>query len=142
MEAFDSVEQSELRVIDGQLFRVVKRMNVRATAYTAGVESTGKTPEHPAYGITSTGTEVQEGRTIAVDPEVIPLNSRVYIPGRGLHVAEDTGGAIKGFRIDIYMEAVPRALSFGVRELECEVVEPVALYGEVRSIVEAVLADS
>jgi len=63
-----------------------------ATAYTAGPESTGKYPGHPAYGITKSGQPVVEGRTIAVDPTVIPLGTWVYIEHIGLRRAEDTGG--------------------------------------------------
>jgi 3D (Asp-Asp-Asp) domain-containing protein len=86
------------------------------TAYTAGPESTGKSPGHPAYGVTSSGAKVAEGVTIAVDPEVIPIGSRVYIDGVGYRVAQDTGGAIKGNKIDVYMEDVHEARQFGVKE--------------------------
>lgn len=86
------------------------------TAYTAGYESTGKTPSHPAYGITASGAKVKENHTIAVDPDVIPLGSLVYIEGIGLRKAEDTGSAIKGHKIDIYIPDLEEALAFGVKE--------------------------
>lgn len=94
------------------------------TAYTAGPESTGKQPGDAGYGITSSGNPVVEGVTIAVDPEVIPIGSRVYIEGFGYRVAQDTGGAIKGNRIDIYMADVAEARQFGVkRNVRVEMVE-------------------
>ncbi|MDR6225819.1 3D domain-containing protein [Desmospora profundinema] len=94
------------------------------TAYTAGPESTGKSPGHPAYGVTSSGAKVSEGVTIAVDPEVIPIGSRVYIDGVGYRVAQDTGGAIKGNKIDVYMNDVDEARQFGVKEgVRVELVE-------------------
>ena len=55
-------------------------------------------------GITATGTKVQAGRTIAVDPRVIPYGTRVYIEGIGYRVAEDCGGAVKGKHIDLYVD--------------------------------------
>lgn len=67
-------------------------MHVWATWYTAA--SAG------GSGITRTGTTVRKG-TVAVDPRVIPLGTRMYIPGYGYGVAEDTGGGIIGHKIDL-----------------------------------------
>jgi 3D (Asp-Asp-Asp) domain-containing protein len=91
-------------------------MTSTLTAYTAGVESTGKTPSHPQYGITFSGKQASEGRTIAVDPKVIPLGSTVYIEGIGVRKAEDTGSAIKGTRIDVFINDVRLARQFGVKK--------------------------
>lgn len=85
------------------------------TAYTAGPESTGKRPGHPAYGITASGVHVEEGKTIAVDPRIIPMGSLVFIEGIGYRVAQDVGGAIKGKRIDVYIADLEEALKFGVK---------------------------
>jgi 3D (Asp-Asp-Asp) domain-containing protein len=63
-------------------------------------------------GITASGTQAHRG-TIAVDPEVIPLGTQVYIQGVGEFRAEDTGGAIKDRRIDIWFSAHAEALKFG-----------------------------
>jgi len=89
--------------------------NATLTAYSAGVASTGKTPEHPQYGITSSGTRVMEGRTIAVDPKVIPLGWWVYIDGLGFRRAEDTGSAIKGNKVDVYFDSNDYANRFGTK---------------------------
>ncbi|GIQ65130.1 hypothetical protein PACILC2_36980 [Paenibacillus cisolokensis] len=98
----------------GLTFKPKKTLkNVTLTAYSAGVESTGKSENHPEYGITASGARVQEGRTIAVDPNVIPLGWWVYIEGIGLRRAEDTGGAIKGNKIDVYFDSESYATKFG-----------------------------
>ncbi len=65
-------------------------------------------------GKTKIGTRMAEGRTIAVDPRVIPLGSRVYIDGYGIFIAEDTGGAIKGNRIDVCVSSHSRAYDIGI----------------------------
>lgn len=67
-----------------------------------------------ADGITYTGTKATPGRTVAVDPDVIPLGSTVYINGI-TYVAEDIGGAIKGNRIDVLFPTHQEALEFGVQ---------------------------
>jgi 3D (Asp-Asp-Asp) domain-containing protein len=83
------------------------------TYYTAGPESTGKTPEHPAYGITASGTTVKEGQTIAADWDILPPDTKVFIEGIGIRTVEDTGGAIKGKAIDVYVEDVEVARQLG-----------------------------
>lgn len=80
------------------------------TAYCGCVKCCGKTD-----GITATGTRATEGRTIAVDPNVIPYGTTVYINGQA-YVAEDCGGAIKGNHIDMYFNSHEAALEWGVRQ--------------------------
>ncbi len=82
------------------------------TAYDACVICCGKTD-----GITATGTHATQGRTIAVDPNVIPYGSRVRI-GEQIYVAEDTGGRIKGNHIDVFLNTHEEARQFGVRKAE------------------------
>lgn len=65
-----------------------------------------------AGGPTASGVMPEAGRTIAVDPEVIPLGSRVYIDGYGEYVAEDTDSAIEGARVDVYMDSHEEARHF------------------------------
>lgn len=69
-------------------------------------------------GVTATGTQATVGRTIAVDPEIIPLGSKVIIDGIE-YTAEDTGGAVKGRKIDIFVGSYDEAVTRGkiVREV-------------------------
>lgn len=87
------------------------------TAYCACSECCGKAVWDPAYGVTASGTTVQQGRTVAVDPEVIPLGSVLYING-DRYIAEDTGGAVQGNHVDIYFDSHEKALEFGVQEAD------------------------
>lgn len=89
--------------------------NVTLTAYSAGTASTGKSEGDSSYGMTFTGTKVSEGRTIAVDPKVIPLGWWVYIEGVGFRRAEDTGSAVKGQKIDVYYDNQDYANKFGMK---------------------------
>ena len=81
---------------------------MEATAYTA--EDGG------GDGYTATGQYLQRGM-VAVDPDVIPLGSQLYIEGYGYAVAADTGGAIVGDRIDLAMDSTSEALNFGRRDV-------------------------
>ncbi len=110
-----------------------KKLNMKATAYDLSIKSCQKPPDHPAYGITHTGTRASAGRTIAVDPSVIPLKSKVYISFpeeykylNGIYFAEDTGSLIKGYKIDVFFgEDKPgektiydKAKKFGIQNVE------------------------
>ncbi len=68
-------------------------------------------------GITASGMMARRG-VVAVDPSVIPLGTRLYIPGYGMAVAADTGGAIVGDRIDLCMEDYGEAMNFGRRTVK------------------------
>jgi 3D (Asp-Asp-Asp) domain-containing protein len=87
------------------------------------VEATAYTKDDPGMdgrGITFTGTRARRG-VAAVDPEVIPLGSVLFVPGYGYAQAEDTGGAIKGYRIDLFFENREEALRWGRRKVEVQV---------------------
>ena len=90
---------------------IVKTMTVSATAYAGD-------------GITSTGSIPKVGRTIAVDPSVIPYGTKVYIPALGgVYTAEDCGGAIKGNKIDIFMGSESECNAWGVRSIEIQILK-------------------
>lgn len=109
---------------DGISFGVKKIIEATLTAYDAGPESTGKTEDHPEYGITYTGTRVKEGRTAAVDPTVIPFGWWIYIEGYGFRRAEDKGSAIKGHWIDIYFDSHETAEKFGKKKGKVYIIGP------------------
>ncbi len=79
-------------------------LHVIATAYTAGC--------YGCNGITTSGVRAGFG-VVAVDPRLIPLGTHLFVPGYGRAVAGDTGGAIKGRRVDLGMDTVAEALRFG-----------------------------
>ncbi|MFD0697505.1 3D domain-containing protein [Paenibacillus sp. GCM10027628] len=93
--------------LDSDLSKL-KAVEVVATGYFAGKESTGKNPDHPEYGITFSGIKVKRDdkalSTIAADPTVFPLGTVLFIPGYGYGVVADTGSAIKGKKIDLYFD--------------------------------------
>ena len=93
-----------------------KAMEIVATAYCPCEKCCGKSD-----GITATGVKAKAGRTIAVDPKVIPYGSEVIIDGR-TYIAEDCGGAIDGSRVDIFFDDHTSALEFGVKKLRAYVV--------------------
>lgn len=90
----------------------------KLTAYCTCSKCCGKW----ADGVTATGTRATPGRTVAVDPDVIPLGSKVYINGFE-YTAEDTGSAIKGHRIDILFPTHQEAQNFGVQHAEVAIVK-------------------
>lgn len=83
-------------------------LNVVATAYSGdGITASGSPTKRNPNGYS----------TIAVDPRVIPLGSKVYVEGYGYAIAEDIGGAIKGNRIDIFVTSESEAQSWGRRSV-------------------------
>jgi 3D (Asp-Asp-Asp) domain-containing protein len=115
-EGGDEVSEAKTLKVNGESIKVKSVLsNVTLTAYSAGLASTGKEKGDPGYGITASGTRVSEGRTISVDPDVIPLGWWVYIEGIGLRRAEDTGSAIKGKKIDVYYDSESYANMFGLK---------------------------
>ncbi|MDL4842535.1 3D domain-containing protein [Aquibacillus rhizosphaerae] len=99
---------------------------VTATGYTAGVESTGKTPSHPEYGITYSGVQVKRDlySTIAADLTMYPIGTILYVPGYGYGVVADKGSAIKGNKIDLYYPTVEEVYNeWGKKEVQIYVIK-------------------
>ena len=104
----------------------VETVQVTATGYTAGVESTGKQPGEHGYGITYSGVKVRRDHvsTIAADLKLFPIGTLMYIPGYGYGVVADTGSAIKGRRIDLYFETTKQVYAqWGKRTVHVEVLK-------------------
>ncbi|WP_025115728.1 3D domain-containing protein [Lysinibacillus fusiformis] len=95
-----------------------KELIVEASAYTASCEG--------CSGITATGINLKtnpNAKIISVDPAVIPLGSKVYVEGYGEAIAGDTGGAIKGKRIDVFFPSQQDAINFGVKQLKVTILD-------------------
>ncbi len=95
-----------------------KTLTVTATAYTANCAG--------CSGVTATGINVKSNpnmKVIAVDPRIIPLGSKVWVEGYGTAIAGDTGGAIKGHKIDLLMANNSQASSWGVRTVTIKVLD-------------------
>src|SRR5690625_2765860 len=107
-----SEEKSEKTSNSGQ------SMTMEATAYTAQCDG--------CTGITATGIDLNANsnkKVVAVDPSVIPLGSRVHVEGYGEAIAGDTGGAIKGDRIDVHLPTKDAALGFGRQSVNVTVLD-------------------
>ena len=87
-----------------------------ATGYSANDPSQGTT------NTTATGKKVYEGM-IAVDPKIIPLGAKVEIKGIGIFVADDTGGKIKGNRIDVFFDSKEEAKKFGKKDVWIRIID-------------------
>lgn len=94
--------------------RYNKVMTMEITAYTLA--------EGSGTGLTSIGIVPYEG-IVAVDPRVIPYYTKLYIPGYGIAMAGDTGGAIRGNRLDVFMHDWHRAIQWGRRTLDVYILD-------------------
>src|SRR5699024_7134389 len=95
-----------------------KTFNVTATAYTAKCNG--------CSGHTATGVDLNanpNAKVIAVDPNVIPLGSKVHVEGYGTATAADTGGAINGNKIDVHVPSKEAAQGWGVKTVKVTVID-------------------
>lgn len=102
------------------LTRAARMLRVEATAYDPGPH----TNSVEYAGITKLGWRARRG-IVAVDPKVIPLRSLVYVEGYGLAWTGDTGGAIKGERIDVCFNTTAEALQWGRKKVRVWILEGV-----------------
>lgn len=108
-------------------FKKAKTLMVEATAYTNDPASNGSRL-YDGRALTATGYDVTDTITyqglpiIAVDPKVIPLGTKVYVEGVGLAIALDTGGAIKGNKIDVLVDGETTAKQFGRKTIQVWVI--------------------
>ncbi|MGX6446308.1 ubiquitin-like domain-containing protein [Neobacillus sp. K501] len=91
---------------------------VSTTAYTAYCNG--------CSGTTATGLDLRanpNAKVIAVDPRIIPLGTKVYVEGYGYAIAADTGGAIKGYKIDVFFPSKAEAFRWGVRKVKIKILK-------------------
>lgn len=97
---------------------VVKEITVSASAYTANCNG--------CSGITSTGINLKrnpDAKVIAVDPSIIPLGTKVYVEGYGYAIAGDTGGSIKGNKIDVFFPSKSEAYKWGRKQVKIKILK-------------------
>ena len=101
-------------IATGTIGNVVKTLTMESTAYYGhGTTALGLKPVRNPNGLS----------TIAVDPNVIPLGTKVYVSGYGLAIAADTGGAIKGNIIDVFLNSYEECYSWGRRQVTVQILE-------------------
>ena len=100
--------KTDVEQLQGKQERLLKEMEMLKGQLAMTETYQSREFEFTAYaynsGHTASGTIPKEGRTIAVDPDIIPLGSVVYVEEYGVRIAEDTGAYIKGDRMDLYVE--------------------------------------
>lgn len=100
----------------GNPVKAIKEITVNASAYTLNFKN--------CTGITATGINLKKNpnqKVISVDPKVIKLGSKVYVPGYGYAIAGDTGGAIKGNKIDVFIPSQKAALQWGRKNIKIQI---------------------
>ena len=109
------VEEKKEKLDD---FEVVKTMTVEASAFTASCKG--------CSGKTASGINLKKNpdvKLIAVDPKIIPLGTKVWVEGYGIAVAGDTGGSIKGSKIDVFVKSKKTALNWGRKKVEIKILK-------------------
>lgn len=111
-----SASASKKTAVKSASAKSYKEITVKATAYTASCKG--------CSGITYTGINLKKNpyaKVISVDPKVIPLGSKVYVPGYGEAIAGDKGSAVRGNKIDVFISNKQRALQWGSKTVTIKV---------------------
>lgn len=117
-ETANKEAEEEVQASSDHFEQEVKVITVKATAYTADCEG--------GTGVTYTGIDLKANpnqKVIAVDPNVIPLGTKVYVEGYGHAIAADIGGAIKGNKIDVFIPSQADAEDWGIKTVEVTILE-------------------
>ena len=128
-EQLAEIEAQEAQSVEDALLASATRIdNVTVTHYCICQKCCGKSPDHPAYGITASGRYATPYVSVAVDPSVIPLGSDVLVDyGDGViqyYRADDTGSGVGGKHIDLCVPDHQEARNLGVRTATVYVVPP------------------
>lgn len=113
-----TVEVVKCVFIEDKQIEPIKWLTFTAYAYDSDVACCGKTD-----GITRSGIKAVEGITIAADWSVLPVGTVVYIEGIGERIVQDTGGAIKGNKIDIFVSSHKIGVNFGKQTVRLRMIE-------------------
>lgn len=125
-------EQSLIEKLDKVVAVGTKELDIQVSrGAETGTEFYVNTTAYTAYcngcsGVTATGFDLRanpNAKIIAVDPRVIPLGTKVYVEGYGYAVASDTGGAIKGHKIDVFFPSKAEAFRWGVRKVKIKILQ-------------------
>jgi 3D (Asp-Asp-Asp) domain-containing protein len=111
-----SSAKTAVKSVSASKARAYKEITVKATAYTASCKG--------CSGITATGLNLKKNpgiKAISVDPKVIPLGTKVYVPGYGEAIAADKGSSVKGNKIDVFIPSRQKALQWGSKTIKIKV---------------------
>ena len=111
------IEEPKVELVTEVEPEIISLGQYKLTAYCACSKCCGKTD-----GITASGVKATEGVTVAADTRTLPFGSKILIGGHE-YTVQDTGGAIKGNRIDVYFDSHQKALEFGVQYKEIYLVK-------------------
>jgi len=112
------VKKAKTTTSNSKKQKIVKTITVSATAYTANCRN--------CSGITALGLNLKKNpklKVISVDPKLIKLGTKVYVEGYGYAIAGDTGGAIKGKKIDIFVPSYKKAIQWGRRTVKVQILK-------------------